>query len=274
MDETRNLKEKILNEYPRLGEGDRFTFACHPGVSCFTRCCADVNIVLSPVDVLRMKRVLGISSRAFLDRYTVTIGTAQTQLPVVLLKMNDDGSKACPFVGEGGCRIYEARPWPCRMYPLGLASPSEDNPTLAAPFYFLMREEVCRGFLESGATERTVREWIDDQGVAAYNRAGEAWKEIALHRFFTGGGHLGPDAMDMLFLAAYDLDRFRAFVFGSSFLRKFVVEPETVAAMEKDDEALLAFAMRWLKFALFQEPTMRIREEVAGAYRKATGQER
>jgi uncharacterized protein len=274
MEDAGRLKQKILNEYPRLGEDDRFTFACHPGVSCFTRCCGDINIVLSPVDVLRMKRALGISSPEFLERYTVTIGTAETQLPVVLLKMKDDEGKTCPFVDGGGCGIYDARPWPCRMYPLGLASPSEDNPTLDAPFYFVMREDVCRGFDESSAKERTVREWIEDQGLAPYNQAGEAWKEIALHRFFTGGGHLGPDAMDMLFLAAYDLDRFRSFIFGSSFLRKFEVEPETVAAIEKDDEALLAFALRWLKFALFREPTMRIRQDVADAVRRAGGEDR
>ena len=54
-DPTQQLQEKILEDYPRLGPDDTFQFACHPGVSCFNRCCGDVNIFLSPYDVLRLK---------------------------------------------------------------------------------------------------------------------------------------------------------------------------------------------------------------------------
>jgi Fe-S-cluster containining protein len=274
MEEAGRLKKKILEEYPRLKEADRFAFACSPGVSCFTKCCADVNIVLSPYDVLRLRQGLGRSSREILDEHTVTIGTRETQVPVVMLKMRDDDSKACPFVSAAGCGIYDARPWPCRMYPLGLASPSVDHPTLTEAFYFLMREDVCRGFAECADKEWTVLQWLDDQGLAEYNRMGELWKEVTLHRFFLQGGMLSPEQLDMLYLAAYDLDRFRQFVFESSFLRKFEVDDATVAAIKTDDVALLEFAMRWLKFALFREPTMTVREPIASLYRKATGADR
>ncbi|MDY6974018.1 MAG: YkgJ family cysteine cluster protein, partial [Thermodesulfobacteriota bacterium] len=37
-------------------------FNCTPGVACFTQCCQDVTIVLTPYDVLRLKNALGISS--------------------------------------------------------------------------------------------------------------------------------------------------------------------------------------------------------------------
>jgi hypothetical protein len=68
-DTRKQLEKEVLTEYPRLGPDDRFSFACHPGVSCFNCCCANINIFLSPYDVLRLKKRLGISSTEFLDRY-------------------------------------------------------------------------------------------------------------------------------------------------------------------------------------------------------------
>jgi len=61
-DPREQLQEKILTDSPRLGPDDTFKFACHPGISCFNKCCGDVNIFLSPYDVLRMKRRLEMTS--------------------------------------------------------------------------------------------------------------------------------------------------------------------------------------------------------------------
>ena len=55
MKELESLKKTILEQYPRLKEDAEFNFACHPGVSCFNQCCSDVNIFLTPYDVLRLK---------------------------------------------------------------------------------------------------------------------------------------------------------------------------------------------------------------------------
>ena len=70
MNELETLKKTILEQFPRLDEDAKFTFSCHPGVSCFNQCCSDVNIFLTPYDVLRLKNRLGISSQEFLDKYT------------------------------------------------------------------------------------------------------------------------------------------------------------------------------------------------------------
>ena len=82
-----------------------FRFECRPGLDCFTRCCRNITIVLTPYDVLRMKNALNISSGDFLANYSMSmIGDAG--LPVVLLKMNDNDEKNCPFVTRQGCMIY------------------------------------------------------------------------------------------------------------------------------------------------------------------------
>ena len=133
------LREKILDEHDRLGPGDTFKFGCHPGVSCFNTCCSDVNIFLSPYDILRLRKRLGISSTEFLEKYTLLPVQEDMTTPVVLLRMRENEAKSCPFLTENGCGVYTDRPWPCRMYPVGLAT-SRDTPDgwRGERFYFLL----------------------------------------------------------------------------------------------------------------------------------------
>lgn len=260
------LEEKILADHPRLGPDDTFQFGCHPGVSCFNNCCSDVNIFLSPYDVLRLRRCLGLKSGEFLDRYALLPVQKDMRTPVVILRMNDDESKNCPFLTDAGCGVYPERPWPCRMYPLGLAA-QKDTPDgwRGDRFYFLLREQGCRGFEES--RQWTVSEWLDDQGIGEYDEWGEAYKELTLHRFFEDGGILSPEKMEMLFTACYDLDKFREFVLESTLLRRFDVDEDFVEEMRYDDEALLRFAFLWLRFCLFGEPTVKPRAEILEAFK-------
>jgi len=68
MTEKRDLKTRILEDAPRLAPEDKFSFSCHPGVSCFNHCCADINIVLTPYDIIRLKNRLGITSPEFHEK--------------------------------------------------------------------------------------------------------------------------------------------------------------------------------------------------------------
>jgi Fe-S-cluster containining protein len=259
-DGSARLQEKILAEYPRLGLDDPFTFGCHPGVSCFNHCCSDVNIFLSPYDVLRLKKRLGITSGEFLDRYALMPVQKDMKTPVVLLRMSDDGKRTCPFLTEAGCGVYQDRPWPCRMYPLGMAA-AKDTPDgwRGERFWFLLREDVCKGFGEPKS--QTVKEWLENQGVEPYDDWGDAYKELTLHKFFEDGGQLSPEKLNMFFTACYDLDKFRSFVFDTTLLQRFEVDDDFVEEMKYDDESLLRFAFLWLRFSLFGEPTMRPRPE-------------
>jgi Fe-S-cluster containining protein len=267
MDETEQMKQRILAEYERLGPDSEFSFRCHPGVHCYNSCCGDVNIALTPYDILRLRRRLGISSGEFLTRYTVRPFTKDQTLPVVLLKMEDHRQgKPCPFVSEPGCSVYEDRPWPCRMYPVGTASARTDADPDGPEFYFLMSEDRCGGFEEEQGW--TIRKWMDNQGVGPYDEWGELFKEINLHPHFRGGGTLNPQQMEMYFTACYDLDRFRSFVLESRFLDLYEVEPETVEQLRADDEALLRFAFRWLKTCLFREETIKLRQQTVETYKE------
>jgi len=251
------LQEKILEEAPRLTREDTFRFACHAGVSCFGDCCGDVNIVLTPYDVLRLRKRLGLSSTEFLERHTIIPFSKEQKLPAPLVKMGDDEKKSCPFVEDAKCTVYEDRPWACRMYPLGFASPGTDAEG-QKPFYFLLDESGCRGHEEE--RQQTVGEWLTDQGIEEYDEMGELFKSLSLDAFFSSGRELEPKQIELYWMATYDLDTFRRFITSSSFLDRFQVTEETVEKIETDDEELLRFGFRWLEFALFGRPTMTIKE--------------
>ncbi len=259
MDNISKLKETILREYPRFHENDAFTFECGPHVDCFNACCADVNIFLTPYDALRMKRSLGLTSSEFLKRYTIIPFDEKQNLPVPLLLMKDTEEKECHFVApEKGCAIYHDRPWPCRLYPIGLASPGETN-LGEERFYFVMDEPHCHG--HNYAKRWTIKEWLDDQGVVKYDEFGELFKKVTMHPRFTAGWKPTPKHIEMYWIALYDLDQFRRFVDTSSFLLRFNLTADEIEKIQTDEEELLTLGFRWIQMAFFGEKTLTIKPE-------------
>jgi len=178
-----NKPENPLENARKLKLDDTFTFSCNHSLSCFNQCCADINIVLTPYDIIRIKNRLNISSDEFLNKYAVIPFGKQQKLPVVLLKMTENEGKTCPFVEGSGCSVYADRPWACRMYPLGLAASDKGE-----EFYFIMQEEGCLGLSEK--KEMTVQDWLADQGIKEYNEIGQHFQEITMHPFFKSGKDL------------------------------------------------------------------------------------
>jgi len=260
--------ESILKEQPRLMPRDQFTFRCGRDLDCFTTCCRDVSIALTPYDVLRLKRAMRLDSSEFLEKYTLPLLGSEQKVPVVILRM-DSESKQCPFVSKQGCGVYGDRPWACRMYPLGVAAPQ--RPTAAAqPFHFVVRESLCHGHGLGG--ERSVSDWIADQGIEEYEMMARPFQELMLHEFWDRATALTPQQAAMFYMACYDLDRFRRFVFESRFLDLFEVDEARVEALRSDDEELLEFAQQWLRFCLLGEKFMKIRRESREAACQAEAQ--
>ncbi len=260
--------EGILKDQARMTPDDQFTFHCGPHLDCFTKCCHDVSIVLTPYDILRLKKAQGMDSTQFLEKHTLPLFGEQQKFPLTILRMDPD-TKKCPFVTEQGCQVYADRPWACRMYPLGVAKPKNPTPT-DQPFYFVLHEELCHGHGQ-GKT-RTVREWIAEQGIEEYEMMGASFQELVLHDFWNRGPALTPQQAEMFYMACYDLDRFRRFVFESRFLELFEIDEARVEALRGDDEELLEFGLLWLRFSLFGEKTMKIRREVVEARKQAPSQ--
>jgi len=253
-----NKPQEIFNNSQKLKLSDTISFSCRKELPCFNKCCADINIVLTPYDIIRLKNTLNITSVEFLEKYAVLPFNKQQKLPVVILKMGDTAEKSCQLLSEAGCSVYEDRPWACRMYPVGLAAPAEGSSE--EPFYFLMEEPGCHGLKEK--REITVEDWIKEQGVDEYEEIGRLFAEITMHPVLLAGMDLDPQKMEMFYMVCYNIDKYRRFVFESSFLKSFEVDEATVEKITNDDVELLKFGFQWLKFSLFKEKTMTVKPEV------------
>jgi len=235
----------------RVGLKNHFKFKCHPGVSCFTQCCRGINIILTPYDVILLKNRLGLSSEEFLAIYTEPHIMEKTDLPVVTLKLLDDEQQSCPFVRDDGCIVYQDRPTTCRYYPLGVAALTHKEGADDEGFYFFVDEAHCRGFEED--QEWTVAEWRKDQGVDRHDDINAEWTDLVVRkRSFPANIKLTEQSKQMFFLASYNIDKFREFVFSSSFLERYDIDAATQEKIKTDEIELLNFGMRWLKFILYK----------------------
>lgn len=251
-----SLKEGPIQPM-RLGPHSRFTFRCHRDVKCFTECCRGINIILTPYDIVRLKARLGLSSEEFLPLYTEVQLLEKTDLPVVTLKLLDDkgavaDKRACPFVRPEGCIVYEDRPTSCRYYPLGMATLAFKDDPDGEDFFFMVREAHCLGFQED--RDWTVLEWRQDQGADIHDQINAQWTELIVRkRSFPPNMHWTDQTKQMFFMVSYNIDKFRRFVFESSFLQRYATDARTQERIRSDDTALLAFGLEWLKQLLFKE---------------------
>jgi Fe-S-cluster containining protein len=251
----------------------RFQFACRKGMTCYTHCCSDLNIILTPYDIIRMKDRLGLTCDQFLAIYTKPEMLSRTKLPVVTMKMLDDDKKSCPFVTKEGCIIYEDRPLSCRYYPLGMAAfrEQEIQPT-GEDFYFMVRESHCLGFQED--KEWTVREWREDQGVDRYDEVNKGWMELMLRKKSFGlQAELSEEGRSMFFMVSSNVDKLRRFIFESSFLEKYDVEEDLLEQIRTDDVALVKFGFDWLQSALFGADKVKLKEDVQQEYKERAQEE-
>lgn len=236
----------------QLSMGSRFRFDCHKNIHCFTNCCRGIDIMLTPYDILTLRKKLELTSEEFLAVFTTPQILEKADLPVVTLKLLDDERKSCPFVEDGkGCAIYEDRPTTCRYYPLGVGSLSYSGEKGEKDeFFFTVKEAHCMGFDES--KQWTVAEWREDQGVDLRDKINDGWMELIVRKkSLPSRMKLSAESKQMFFLVFYNIDKFREFVFKSSFLDRYDVAAQTIEEIRADDIKLLQFGFEWLKASFF-----------------------
>ena len=248
---------------------ERFHFACHKALPCFTRCCADLTLVLTPYDILRLKNRLQLSSETFLDRYTTAYTDPSSGLPMVRLTMKSNAARQCPFLAEEGCSVYSDRPGACRLYPLGRAASTQYENSRSGRYYFTVRESHCMGWQEE--KEWTIQQWLADQGVNKYNAMNESFIRLTTGRPLSTLKALGNRQHQMVYTACYNLDAFRRLVLESSFRHRFDIAEELLNRIRTDDTALMDFGARWLGFSLFGERTFQVRDLLTTASGKQVG---
>lgn len=261
--------EKALISPVKLGLGTEFQFECHKGVSCFTKCCRGIDIMLTPYDILVLKNYMEISSEEFLAIYTHPQILEKTDLPVVTMKLLDDEMKSCPFVRDEGCLVYDARPTTCRYYPLGVGSLSHKEGAEEDEFYFFINEPHCKGFEEQKKWD--VKSWRKDQGVDVHDEINSGWADLlVLKRSFPATIKLSEKAKQMFFMVCYNIDAFKKFVFESKFLDMYKLEPELVENIRDNEVALMEFGFSWLRDLFFnrEEKKFAVDESIAADRKK------
>ncbi len=241
-----------MNDHLKPIEPDTlFRFGCSPEVACFNECCRDLNQFLYPFDILRLKKRLGLSSREFLERYTVQHIGPESGLPMVTLKASDEHRLICPFVTPKGCHVYPDRPASCRTYPLARAISCNRETGKVTEHFMLLKEPHCLGFKASKS--QTARQWIDDQELKIYNHFNDQLLEIIRLKNQLQPGPLDLKSRQLFYLALYDLDRFRTQIFDNNILDQIEVDPQKLAEAKTDDAALLEVGMAWVKQVLFKK---------------------
>lgn len=246
---------------PQLLEADAvIQFRCHKGIACFNACCRNIDISLTPYDILRLKKRLGMTSGEFLTKYTFPYEMEKDGIAGVKLKPVEGGT-ACQFMTDEGCSVYEDRPTACRYYPVALLSIRRQGESFDREAYAVVKESHCLGHNED--RKLTIAEYRKEQGLEEYDEIGRGWRQLILKKKSAGPtvGKPSKRSLQMFFMTCYDLDQFRQFATSDSFNDLYEVEPETREKIKTDDVALMEFGFRLLRQVMFNEMTIPIRPD-------------
>jgi Fe-S-cluster containining protein len=112
-----DIKESPFVESPvvpeQFDENHVIKFNCYKGIECFNACCRNIDITLTPYDILRLKKRLGLTSGEFLKQYTYPFEFNKNSIAGVKMEPVEGGTE-CQFMTDEGCSVYEDRPTACR----------------------------------------------------------------------------------------------------------------------------------------------------------------
>lgn len=245
----------------RIRDKDTFLFSCHPGLVCFNKCCRNLNLFLYPYDIIRLKNRLGLSSVDFLDRYTDMVMREGNFFPDVLLRMAENEERTCPFLTQSGCSVYEDRPDTCRSFPVEHGIIFNASANNAEAVHFFRPPDFCQGQYEKKTF--TLKEWAMNQNAIQYNRMTALWADLKVlfrNDPWAAEGFEGARGK-MAFMSTHNVDRFRDFIFNSSFLTRYKIKSALLKKIKKDDTELMMFGFLWVKYYIWgiQTQTIRLR---------------
>jgi uncharacterized protein len=248
---------------PEMMDGSRtIQFRCHRGIGCWNACCSNIDISLTPVDIVRLKHRLDITSTEFLDRYTVPYEMEKDGIAGVKLRPVEGGT-ACQFMTAEGCSVYEDRPTACRYYPVALLSMRRQDEYVDRDSYALVKEAHCLGHQEP--RRLTIDEYRAEQGLKEYDELARGWRQLILKKKSSGPtiGKPSKRSLQLFFLACYDIDRFREFVASDGFSQLFDIPAQEMHDILLDDDTLMQFGFRFLRQTLFGEMTIPMHADAA-----------
>src|SRR3989344_1889729 len=263
------MDKPIINESPfptspvgpqSLEGSATIQFQCRKGISCWNKCCSNIDISLTPYDILRLSRRLDISTTEFLHQYTFPYEMEMDGIAGVKLKPVENGN-ACQFMRPEGCDVYADRPTACRYYPVALLSMRRSDEYTDRNAYAMVQEPHCLGHQEP--RRLTIDEYRAEQGLVEYDELARGWRQLILKKKSSGPtvGKPSKRSLQLFFLACYDLDRFRTFVASEQFSEVYELPDEELKTILTDDKEMMLFGFRFLRQVMFGEETITMKSD-------------
>ena len=248
---------------PQMYDGSKsIQFQCSKGIACWNACCSNIDISLTPYDILRLKQRLGVTSVDFLQRYTLPYEMEQNGIAGVKLRPVENGT-ACRFMAPEGCSVYNDRPTACRYYPVALLSMRKQDEYTDTLSYALVKEEHCLGHNEP--RNITIDAYRQEQGLKEYDELARGWRQLILKKKSSGPsvGKPSKRSLQLYFMVCYDLDTFRSFVTSEGFTELYDLPAEETDKLLADETALMLFGFRFLRQVLFGENSIVLKQAAA-----------
>lgn len=156
----------VAGEEVRILAGDdHFSVACSSS-GCRDNCCTkSAPVVLNPYEIARICSASGLSYEDLLD----VLDTGRDRgFPIVMLPRDP----ACLFWSDDGCRIYDARPLACRLFPLGRVFHQGRSYIVLPP------RNLCSAVMSN--PRKTVADYIMEQGAEPFIAMADRWIEFVL----------------------------------------------------------------------------------------------
>jgi len=263
-DEKNLIDESPIPDTPVIPaqlQGDAvIQFRCHKDIDCFNACCKNIDIMLTPYDIVRLKQRLGITSTEFLRQYTEPFEFGRNSVGGVKYKPKE-GTNECQFVTDEGCSVYEDRPTACRYYPVGLLSTRRQDENFDRASYALVTEDHCHGHFED--RKLTIDEYREEQGLEDYDEIGRAWRQLILKVKSAGPaiGNMSKTSLKFFFMACYDIDRLREFIKSEGFGYTYDIDDELMQQLLTDDLELMKFGDRMIRQVMFAEESIPMKKD-------------
>ena len=171
MDIRANDAEILCKELEKsaLGPDDTFSFSCD---RCGRCCRSRDDILLNPGDLFRIASFFNSTPHQIVEQYCECYIGPDSRLPIIRLKPKTYRS-TCPFLGSGGCKVHQAKPTVCALFPLGRA-----YLTTKGELIYFCQPVTCGSRKET----HTVREWLTGFGLSYEDDDALHWMRLTLQK--------------------------------------------------------------------------------------------